>query len=91
MEKKKTERKKAGSQKPLDVQYLGRKLPGNPQERQKLLAMFKNILEEEGPDYVFKHRQIFLESAKDILLDLQRRRQPLERRKYCNKIVTNDF
>ena len=55
---------------PLDLKYLGERLPGTPEERQKLLEMFKNILAENGPDYVHKHRQILLESAQDILLDL---------------------
>ena len=55
---------------PLDLKYLGQRLPGDPEERQILLGMFKNILAENGPDYVHKHRQILLESAQDILLDL---------------------
>ena len=55
---------------PLDLKYLGQRLPGTPEERQELLAMFRNILERNGPEYVRKHRGILLAGAKDILIDL---------------------
>lgn len=55
---------------PLDRKYLGQRLPGDPEERQKLLGFLREIVSEKGPDYVYENREILLESAKDILIDL---------------------
>jgi hypothetical protein len=55
---------------PLDWRFLGQRLPGDPRKHQKLLELFKDILERNGMEWVTKNREMFLAGAKDILLYL---------------------
>ncbi len=44
----------------LDVELLGQKLPGDPQERLKLLGGLENILKEQGEEWVRRNKQFIL-------------------------------
>ena len=52
---------------PLDLKYLGEFLPGNRAQRKKLLKTLKELLEEEGEDWVRLNRDRFLGDANFIV------------------------
>ena len=52
----------------LDEQYLGRRLPGNPEQRAELLDLLKHILRKCGEKYVRENAQQLLKDAQ-ITLD----------------------
>ncbi len=58
----KDERKKSQS---LDEKYLGKRLPGTPRERRKLLSTLEEWLDdpEKGPDWVWRNRDRLLWEA----------------------------
>ena len=52
----------------LDERYLGRRLPGNPEQRTELLDLLKHILQKCGEKYVRENAEQLLKDAQ-ITLD----------------------
>jgi len=51
----------------LDEKLLGKKLPGNEQERAVLLGWLDSLSQEKGENWIKEFKDLLLDQARDII------------------------